>query len=188
MDAVTGAAGDLINERSVIIMQFEKVSLEVFNKAMGERFGLDPVAVRGAWDDLILPVRYTHGSAGYDFHSPVTFCLPPGQSIVIPSGVKCFFSRSETRRFVLKLYNRSSVGINDFVLLTHGTGIIDADYYNNPSNEGHIMIPLHNFGNKHRTFKKGERLVQGIFEDYSVTANDGFVFRNRTGGIGSTGK
>lgn len=83
----------------------------------------------------------------------------------------------------------ASVAINNKVCLIHGQGIIDADYYNNEKNEGHIMIPLINMGKVPFYVKEGERLVQGIFTPYGTTVNDAEDIKEcRKGGFGSTGK
>lgn len=59
-----------------------------------------------------------------------------------------------------RLHLRSSVGVNNDVMLANGTGIIDADYYNNDDNEGHIMIPIRNLGDTPFEYNKNERLAQ----------------------------
>lgn len=72
-------------------------------------------------------------------------------------------------------------------MLANGTGIIDADYYNNPENEGHIMIPLLNLGTEPFNIESDDRLAQLIVMDY-VTTTDDNATGARMGGFGSTGK
>ena len=55
---------------------------------------------------LALPARATKGSAGYDFHAPFAFSLPPGGSIRIPTGIRVRIEDG----WVLKLYPRSGLG------------------------------------------------------------------------------
>lgn len=69
----------------------------------------------------------------------------------------------------------------------NSTGIIDADYYNNPENEGHIMIALYNTSETDFSVTKGERIAQGIFQKYLKIENDNSE-STRKGGFGSTGK
>ena len=38
--------------------------------------------------ELRLPRRATAGSAGYDFFSPCDFVLAPGQTVLLPTGVR----------------------------------------------------------------------------------------------------
>ena len=65
-------------------------------------------------------------------------------------------------------------------------GVIDADFYNNPENEGNFKIILHNNGDRYAHIEAGERVAQGIFQKYYITDDDK-VETMRSGGIGSTG-
>ena len=132
-------------------------------------------------DNIILPKRSTSGSAGYDFYSPVGFELNPGESIKIPTGVRCFMDKD----WVLMLYVRSSIGFKYHVVLANGTGIIDSDFYNG-SGEGHIFIKLVNEGDKTLKVEPGDRIAQGVFLQYGITFDDE-ADGVRDGGIGSTG-
>ena len=51
-------------------------------------------------------------------------------------------------------------------------GIVDADYYNNKSNEGHIFTKLQNESEETLELKAGTALVQGIFVKYLTTKSD----------------
>ena len=134
------------------------------------------------YEDADLPVRKTEYAAGYDIKPYENGVVLPHQTKLIPTGIKCRLNYDEH----IQLHLRSSVGINNDVMLANGTGIIDADYYNNDDNEGHIMIALLNFGKEQVTLEKGERVAQGIFSKYLIT-NDDDATGVRTGGIGSTG-
>lgn len=54
----------------------------------------------------------------------------------------------------LMLANRSSSPLKRSLILPNGVGIIDADYYNNPNNEGEIFVQLVNFGLKDQLIKR----------------------------------
>ena len=69
----------------------------------------------------------------------------------------------------------------------NNVGIIDADYYNNEDNEGHIMLGLYNTTDSDVTLAKGERVAQGIFYKY-LTADGDSADATRSGGFGSTGE
>ena len=56
---------------------------------------------------------------------------------------------------VLMLYIRSSIGIKQHVTLANGTGIIDADYFSNPDNDGNIGICLQNNRDENEVRKGG---------------------------------
>ena len=87
----------------------------------------------------------------------------------------------------LSIFIRSSLAFKKGLMLANSTGIIDCDYYNNPDNEGHIMIAYYNTKDVPYTIKKGERIAQGIFMKYLTTDNDD-ASGIRMGGIGSTGQ
>lgn len=140
--------------------------------------------VSNAPEGTKLPTRKTKGSACYDFYLPCNVSIPPYSfSKIIPTNIKAYMPEDE----VLMLHIRSSVGILKHVVLANCTGIIDSDYYNNPENEGNIRLTLFNTSSKWAEFKKGERIMQGMFVKYGV-ADDDFATGERKGGTGSTGK
>ena len=153
--------------------RFEKVSREVFERDVPD----------GNYDELILPKRGTKYSAGYDFYSPIEFTLMPGERKVIPTGVKACMEENE----FLAIYVRSSLGFKWDVRMCNQVGIIDADYYGNSENEGHIFVCLKNEGVNEVNINKGDRFVQGIFTPYLITDDD-CATGTREGGIGSTNK
>ena len=132
-----------------------------------------------------LPHRSTSKSAGYDFHSPVDAVINPGETVRFSLEVKV---KLKDWTFLM-IPPRSSLGFkgNNHVTLTNTIGIIDADYYNNPDNEGVIELKLHNFGPEPFVIKRNDRLVQGIFLKFDITDDDDAT-AIRTGGLGSTGK
>ena len=76
---------------------------------------------------------------------------------------------------------------NKGLFLTNGVGVIDADYYDNPSNEGHIFISMFNMNDREVIISKGERIAQGVFAKYLLSSQDEFTSTKRMGGFGSTG-
>jgi dUTP pyrophosphatase len=133
-------------------------------------------------EDIILPRRSTIFSAGYDFYSPIDCVIGSGEQKSIPSGVKAYMLSDE----VLKIYPRSSMGVKKHLILPNSVGIIDSDYYNNSSNEGHIMIFLYNYDDEPHAIHKGDKIAQGIFQKFLV--GEDVPVDLRDGGIGSTGK
>ena len=83
------------------------------------------------------------------------------------------------------LVNRSSNPIKKGLVLANSIGVVDADYYNNPDNEGHIMFAYYNFSSGDITIKKGDRIGQAIFTSFFTCDNDK-AEGVRTGGFGST--
>lgn len=130
-----------------------------------------------------LPTRSDDGSAGYDFYSPENVTIEPKQMVKIKTNVKC----SMMDREVLMLYVRSSIGIKKNLMLANGTGVIDSTYYNNPDNEGNIIIALCNYGDEPQTIECGDRIAQGVITSFYTVENDTVLLSNRTGGIGSSG-
>ena len=181
--------------------------------------------------DIPLPQRGTAHSAGYDIsiihpdvyalitekeidisdawelvkkkNGPVFYLPPEKTNYVFPTGIKAKIPYDKNE--FLALYIRSSVGIKQGITLSNQTGIIDADYYNNPDNEGHIMVALNIperlipdkepslFAKEYNMARylvfEGPtmRICQGIFLPYEITDDD-TASAERTGGIGSTGR
>ena len=107
----------------------------------------------------------------------------PGRMVMVPTGVKAYMQEDE----FLGVHIRSSMAIKKGIRLVNNVGIIDADYYNNPDNEGHIMLALVNTGLEPMVLQKGERVAQGIFYKYLTTDDDKETEKeNRSGGFGST--
>jgi dUTP pyrophosphatase len=71
-------------------------------------------------------------------------------------------------------------------MLPNGVGVIDADYYNNPHNEGEIFVMLYNFSDYTVTIPKGERIAQGVFSQFSKVIDEQDPKEVRKGGIGSS--
>jgi dUTP pyrophosphatase len=129
-----------------------------------------------------MPQRATKNSAGYDFHCPYDVTLKPGDSVVIPTFMRCWMEPG----WVLEMYPRSSLGFKYKVRLDNTVGIIDADYYGS-DNEGHIMLAITNCGDKTMTLKENDRMCQGVFLPFGETIDDD-ASAIRKGGIGSTGR
>ena len=135
-------------------------------------------------DSGMLPTRSDAGSAGYDFYSPVDIVIEPHKSVSVKTNIKAEMEKDE----VLLLFTRSSMGIKRHLMLCNGTGVIDSTYFNNPDNEGNIIVALYNYGDETQTITKGERFCQGVFNKYLTTADDKPLNAQRLGGIGSSGK
>ena len=132
-----------------------------------------------------LPERKTELSAGYDFCLPEEVTLEPGKLQLVPTGVKAYMQAGEW----LGMHIRSSMAVKKHLMLVNNVGIIDADYYNNADNEGHIMLALLNMGQEKVVLPKGERVAQGIFYTYLTADGDEKVAKSvRGGGFGSTSK
>lgn len=135
--------------------------------------------------DFTMPERKTELSAGYDFCLPKEVVLEPNKIQLVPTGVKAYMQAGE----YLGMHIRSSMAVKKQIILVNNVGIIDADYYNNADNEGHIMLALMNMSEKAITLPKGERVAQGIFYNYLTADGDEQTAKaQRGGGFGSTNK
>ena len=130
-----------------------------------------------------LPARKTARSAGYDIEAAETVVLAPHAVTVVPTGLKAYMEGDE----YLAIHIRSGISIKKGLMLVNSVGIIDSDYYDNPDNEGHIMIAYYNTNDVPLTLEKGERIGQGIFTKYLATSDDAAT-GERLGGFGSTGR
>ena len=100
----------------------------------------------------------------------------------IHTGLKAYMQDDE----VLEIYVRSSTPKRFGLILANSVGIIDADYYNNPDNDGEIQLIVYNILPFDVKIKKGERIAQGIFKKFLKADND-IAGGDRLGGQGSTG-
>ena len=166
---------------------------------------------------LTLPVRKTADSAGYDLCVAEDCILPSYWTLMenmsstiedfdhlpimtladvanhtkstkskvplISTGMKCKLDHGT----YLELSVRSSTPLKHWIILANSVGIIDADYYNNPDNEGEIFLQLINLSPFDIKLKKGEAIGQGIIKPYGVTEDD-IACGQRMGGFGSTGQ
>lgn len=130
-----------------------------------------------------LPKRKTKQSAGYDIESAIDAVITPGETKLIPTGLKVYMKPYEW----LGIYIRSSLAVKYGIVLANSVAVIDSDYYNNPDNEGHIMLPVRNVSKAVYNIRKGDRIAQGIFHQYYRVDGDK-TDGSRIGGFGSTGK
>lgn len=180
---------------------FHKVSREEFVKSLEVYIKLNKkkisdknaqIIIKDSLDyfdnNFKMPHRSTEYSAGYDIYLPVQ--VPKHASVsMIPTGLKVEIDED----MFLSVHPRSSTSINDNYMISNTTGIIDCDYYNNPANEGHILLNLRSFYDVDRVkefYTTGNRLVQGLFLKYYTTDDDDLVkvYSSRHGGFGSTGE
>lgn len=164
---------------------------------------------RFADSDFGLPVRKTANSAGFDFEVAEDIIVPSYQRLMlssnsfgtrkladvafwtktsgikptlVSSGVKCIMEPDQ----YLELMVRSSTPLKYWLILANAPGIIDADYANNPDNEGEIFFQLINLSPFDIYLQKGDVIVQGIVKRYE-TIEDDSTTATRNGGFGSTG-
>ena len=148
--------------------KFEKISFEQFKK--------DVCDDKKLYNEYSLPKRETKSAAGYDFYALYDYNLKPKEIMKIPTGIKAIMEDDD----VLLLMDRSSMGFKYNVRMCNQVGVIDADYYNNSNNEGHIWIRIQNEGDKDYVVKKGEGIIQGLFIKYLKVDEEKESFEKRT--------
>lgn len=149
--------------------------------------------------DITLPIRKTKKSIGYDIEAAEDTVIPSiwknvffnfvhgdkqSESIkptLVKTGIKSYFNDNE----VLFLANRSSHPLKKGLVLANSIGIIESDYYNNPSNDGELLYAYYNFFPFDVTIKKHEAIGQAFFQEFLI-ADDDRATGERLGGFGST--
>lgn len=143
--------------------------------------------VAKGWEDknINIPIRKTKKSAGYDVEAAEDIIIPPFERgckpTLIHTGLKAYCQDDEW----YMLANRSSNPGKKKLVLANGIGIIDADYYCNPDNDGEFMFAYYNMGTEPLEIKKGERIGQVVFQKFLIVDND-VAEDERTSGFGST--
>lgn len=167
--------------------KFHKVSFKRFLEDYKNTFNSEPITeeIKKIWNMIELPTRATKGSCGYDLYSPMDIHLAPGQTIKIPTGIKCYMKDG----WFLMIAPRSGHGFKYGLRFANTVGIIDGDYYNNTDNEGHIFIKLINDSSigKPVHIPTGEAFAQAIFVPFGTVYGD-CTYESRKGGLGSTTK
>ena len=130
------------------------------------------------------PNRGTVASAGIDFYVPEDFetvSLKPGESVLIPSGIKVQVPRG----YALIAFNKSGVAVKQG--LSVGACVVDEDY------EGEIHLHMINTSDKEQVVVTGQKLVQFVLipvayldieEVYEIQSRN---TERGAGGFGSTG-
>ena len=130
------------------------------------------------------PSRGTEASAGIDFYVPEEFettVLKPGESVLIPSGIKAQVPRG----YALVAFNKSGVAVKQG--LSVGACVVDEDY------EGEIHLHMINTSDKDQTIVTGQKLVQfvlipvGYLDILEVDELPNRNTQRGAGGFGSTG-
>lgn len=170
------------------IAEFEKITYEQFEKDWLDTFKdnetISQKSIIDTYNYIKKPCRATIGSAGYDFFAPIDIILQSGQSIKVPTGLKCKIENG----WWLGIMPRSGHGFKYGLRVINTVGVIDSDYIYS-DNEGHIFIKLINDSSVGKIIKipYGEAFAQGIFIPYGITKSDNVTIE-RNGGFGSTSK
>lgn len=145
--------------------------------------------VAKGWEDknINLPKRSTKNSAGYDVEAAEDVIIPVFENgckpTLVHTGLKAYCQPDEW----YMLANRSSGPGKRKIVLANGIGVIDADYYGNPNNDGEFMFAFYNIGTEPLEIKKGDVIGQVVFQKFLIVDNDQ-AEGERLSGFGSTDK
>ena len=166
-------------------------------------------------EGVVLPIRATKTSCGYDFYATDDIKIPPQTSVKFNTGIAAHINDDE----FLMIVPRSSIGIKKHLMLSNTVAVIDSDFVNGDT-KGNIIISLYNYApaikydgdlgvdlkhvyggailpipviidlTEENTvyIQKGERVAQGIILNYNAMDEDNCSRSERTGGVGSSGK
>jgi len=100
-----------------------------------------------------IPTISTINAAGFDIYSVEDYELQPGETKAIHSGIAIENPQGKATF----LWDRSGMG---FKGVHRFAGLIDSDY------RGEFNIVLHNSTKEPYKIKKGDRIAQGVIQDY----------------------
>jgi dUTP pyrophosphatase len=139
--------------------------------------------------DVKSPSRGTPQSAGIDLYIPNDFgyrTLAPGESVLIPAGIKA----NVPEGYAFISFNKSGIATKKHLAV--GACVIDEDY------QGEIHIHVYNYSNNDSiTINPGEKIIQCVllpvnYADVEIVESeedlwDGKETERGQGGFGSTG-
>lgn len=102
--------------------------------------------------DAVLP-EYAHfGDSGFDLRICEDITIPPHETILAKTGLAVALPPN----YELQVRARSGLSLKTPLLIKNGIGTVDSNY------RGEIGIICHNLGDQPLTFKKHDRLAQGV--------------------------
>ena len=106
------------------IAKFEKVSFNQFFEGAKEFLpNLNEDQIKDLYEKIKLPKRATKASAGYDFFTYVDLTLNPGETLKVPTGIRCKIEDNKEK----KNKQRKSIGFKYHLQIDHTIGVIDSD-------------------------------------------------------------
>ena len=169
------------------VKRFADADFDMPTRKTANSAGYDMVVA----EDIVIPSFYQHFSTMLTNADPAhTNSLEETMKLtkefktkptLVSTGVKCYLEEG----YYLELSVRSSTPLKYWIILANSVGIIDADYADNPDNEGEIFFQVINLSPFPIQLKKGDIIGQGIIKRYEVTDDDK-AEGLRQGGFGST--
>jgi len=111
------------------------------------------VKIKKLHPDAKIPTYSKHHSAGFDLYSIEDKIIPADETAIVKTGIALEIPEGK----VVCLWDRSGMGVKS---QHRFSGVLDSDY------RGEYNIVLHNHKRESYEIKKGDRIVQGIIQDY----------------------
>ena len=148
-------------------------------------------------EDVTLPEYANFGDAGMDIRSAVDIDILPGETVVIPTGIKVAIPVG----YEIQVRPRSGISLKTPLRVVNSPGTIDSGYrdevgviINNSSKDGDEVFSISDKGNKQGIYriKKGERIAQFVLNEvpiikWKASSDVKAEGINRGGGFGSSG-
>jgi dUTP pyrophosphatase len=112
-----------------------------------------PIKVKRLHPDAQIPTYGNNNAAGFDLYAVEDEVIEPGDTKIIRSGIAMEIPEGKA----VFLWDRSGMGVKAVHRLA---GLIDSDY------RGEYKIVLCNHGKKPLFIKAGDRIAQGVIQDY----------------------
>ncbi len=132
----------------------------------------------------VLPTYARQGDAGMDIYAAEEVVLHPGETLIIPAGLKVAIPEG----YEIQIRPRSGMSFKTPLRIANSPGTIDAGY------RDEIGIIVHNTSSKESyTIKTGDRIAQMVLQEVPeikwlpVESVDS-LGENRGGGFGSSGR
>ena len=115
--------------------------------------GIIKIKIKKLHSDAKIPFLATEHSAGFDLYSMEDYELQAGETKAISTGIAIEIPEGKA----LFIWDRSGMG---FKGIHRFAGLIDSDY------RGELKIILFNSKKENFKISKGDRIAQGVIQDY----------------------
>ena len=137
------------------------------------------IKVKKLHQDTKIPTSGSEHSAGFDLYSVEDYEIQPGETHAVPTGISMEIPEGKACFF----WDRSGMG---FKGIHRFAGLIDSDY------RGEFKVILNNSTKLPFKINKGDRIAQGVIQDYYrpefIETKELSDTGRGAGGFGSTGK
>ena len=106
-------------------------------------------------EDSMVPHYALPGDAGADLRSAIDAVIPPGQRLLIPTGISIAMQDG----LVGLVHPRSGLAAKHGITVLNAPGTVDAGY------RGEIMVTLLNTSDVDFSISKGDRIAQLVFQE-----------------------